>query len=109
MGPDPSKRRARKRDFDAKAEIACAQEQGQDLGKCKAAAARGGGGDAAVVVTFSNGFARSLYFVHGEFLKASATMSGVGTDMDWRLENDTYFVRVDDQRYEMPRDLIIGN
>ncbi|MEM7635371.1 MAG: hypothetical protein AAF299_12470, partial [Pseudomonadota bacterium] len=61
------------------------------------------------VVTFPNGFARNLYFVHGEFVRASATMSGVGTDMDWRLQNGRYFIRVDDQRYELPTTLIFEN
>ncbi len=108
-GVDDSKRRARARDFDSKGEIPCAQEQGQAMGTCLAAAARSGGGDATVVVTFPNGFARNLYFTHGEFVRASATMSGVGTDMDWRLENKRYFIRVDDQRYELPNTLVFTN
>ncbi|WP_306146047.1 hypothetical protein [Roseibium sp. MMSF_3412] len=107
-GTDDSRVRAGKRDFDAEAVISCAQEQGQALGKCNAAAARGVGGDATVVVTFQNGFARKLYFVHGEFVKASATMSGVGTDMDWRLENKIHHVRVDDQRFELPDRFVFG-
>ena len=109
MGIDDSERRARKRDFDAKGEIPCAQEQGQAMGKCVAAVARSGGGDATVVVTFPNGFARRLFFVHGEFVSASATMSGVGTDTDWRLKNNLHFVRVDDQRYELPGALVFDD
>ncbi len=108
-GVDDSKRRARARDFDSKGEVACAQEQGQAMGTCLASASRSGGGDATVVVTFPNGFARNLYFVHGEFVRASATMSGVGTDMDWRLKNKRYFIRVDDQRYELPNTLVFTN
>ena len=109
MGRDDSKRRARKRDFDATGQIPCAQERGQALGKCGAAVARSGGGDATVVATFPNGFARSLYFVHGEFVSASATMSGVGTDTDWRLEKGVHLIRVDDQRYELPDALVFGD
>ena len=109
MGTDDSKRRAGKGDFDTKGEIPCAQERGQPMGRCRAAVARSGGGDATVVVTFPNGFARRLYFVHGEFVRASATMSGVGTDADWRLENELHFVRVDDQRYELPDAMVFGN
>ena len=107
-GPDDSKKRARKRDFDAVGDIACAQEKGQSLGTCKIAAARSGGGDATLVVTFPNGFARDLYFRHGEFMRAGATMSGVGTDMDWSLSGGIYEVRVDDQRFEIPVALVIG-
>ncbi|MEO1138428.1 MAG: hypothetical protein AAFW87_03130 [Pseudomonadota bacterium] len=105
LGLDDSKRRARARDFDSRGKIPCAQVQGQVMGICNAATALGGGGDATVVVTFANGFARELYFVHGEFMRANATMSGVGTDLDWRLENGTYFIRVDDQRFELPESL----
>lgn len=105
-GVDDSRHRAAKRDFDTTSKIACAQERGQDLGTCQAAAARGDGGDATIVVSFPNGFQRKLYFVHGEFVRASATMSGVGTDFDWRLEGDFHFVRVDDQRFELPQSLI---
>ena len=76
MGIDDSRARARKRDFDAEERVRCAQEQGEALGTCAAAVARSGGGDATVVVTFPNGFARQLFFTHGAFMRASATMSG---------------------------------
>ncbi|MEL7526567.1 MAG: hypothetical protein AAFN16_12380 [Pseudomonadota bacterium] len=109
VGMDDSRERAGRREFDAEAEIPCAQEQGQALGTCDAAVSRGVGGDATVVVTFQNGFARKLYFVHGEFVKASATMSGVGTDMDWRLESEVHVVRVVDQRFELPDRFIFGD
>ena len=109
IGMDDSRLRAGKGIFDAETILPCAQEQGQALGKCNAAVSRGVGGDATVVVTFQNGFARKLYFVHGEFVKASATMSGVGTDMDWRLANDVHLVRVDDQRFELPDRFVFGD
>lgn len=101
MGEDTSKGRAGKRDFDTKGTIACAQERGQALGSCSAAVARDTGGDATIVVTFANGFERKLYFVHGEFVRASATMSGVGRDIDWRFEDGLHVLRVDDQRFEL--------
>lgn len=109
MGMDDSRERAGRREFDAEAEIPCAQEQGQALGTCDAAVSRGVGGDATIVVTFQNGFARKLYFVHGEFVKASATMSGVGTDMDWRLEKEAHLIRVDDQRFELADRFVFGD
>ena len=71
--------------------------------------ARGGGGDATVVATFSNGFARSLYFRNGDFLRANATMSGVGTDTEWTLKAGVYLIRVDDQRFELPEDFLFGS
>lgn len=107
-GPDDSGRRARKGDFDARAQIRCAQEVGEALGVCSAAVARSGGGDATLVATFPNGFARQLYFTHGAFMRANTTMSGVGTDTDWRVEDGVYFIRVDDQRFEAPVAFVIG-
>lgn len=108
IGVDDSRRRARRRDFDAEATIPCAQERGQAPGRCRAAVARGDGGDATIAVTFPTGFTRLLYFVHGDFVAASATMSGTGTDTDWRLETGRHRIRVDDQRYELPDSLVFG-
>ncbi len=103
-----SQQRAKKRDFDASLTIPCAQVQGQSLGECVAKIARNASGDATVVVKFSNGFSRSLYFMEGTFLRANATMSGVGTDIEWRLESGVYLIRVDDQRFELPEIFING-
>jgi len=108
-GADDSRRRARAGKFDARGDVFCAQERGQELEPCKAAVARGDGGDATVVVTFPNGFKRTLFFVHGQFISASATMSGVGRDTDWRAENGQHFIRVDDQQYEMTGAFIFGD
>ena len=93
--------------FDAQGDVRCAQEVGQSLGTCPAAVTRADG-SAAVVVTFPNGFARTLMFSDGEFLRGNATMSGVGTDTEWRLVDGTYQVRVDDQRFELPETLVAG-
>lgn len=108
-GVNDSPGRAKKGDFNAKAEIPCAQIEGQDLGICLASAAQSGGGDATIVITFSNGFKRTLFFVNGRFTRANATMSGVGTDTDWYVENGTFVIRVDDQRFKLPVDLTLGN
>ena len=69
--------------------IACAQERGAPLGQCS--------------------FKRALFFMDRKFLKASVTMSGVGTDTDWSLKDETHIIRVDGQRYEVPNILIAGN
>ena len=97
--------RARSGTFDATGDIRCAQEAGQSLGTCSAAVARADG-SAAVVVTFANGFSRTLVFVDGRFVRGNATMSGVGTDTEWRLSRGMYHVRVDDQRFEIPEALV---
>ncbi|MEO0425803.1 MAG: hypothetical protein AAF160_00030 [Pseudomonadota bacterium] len=109
VGVDDSRQRAEKRDFDATGKAPCAQEQGEALGTCDAAVARGTGGDATVVVTFANGFARKLYFVHGIFVAASATMSGAGRDTDWRREGELHLIRADDQRFELADSFVFGD
>ncbi|WP_299967756.1 hypothetical protein [uncultured Roseobacter sp.] len=100
--------RARSGSFDATAEVRCAQEVGQSLDACGAEVARAGQ-SAAVVVTFANGFARTLTFSDHAFLRGNATMSGVGTDVDWRLSEGIYYVRVDDQRFEIPQALVAAD
>lgn len=100
--------RAKSGSFDVVGEVACAQEVGQPMGSCTAQVARVGSSAAAVVVTFANGFARTLLFDDGVFARGNPTMSGVGTDTDWRVSEGTHFVRVDDQRYELPDALVFG-
>lgn len=107
-GPDDSGRRAAKGEFDRTGRVPCAQVRGEALGTCRVGVSRGTGGDASVVVTFANGFSRTLYFENGAFVRGNATMSGVGTDTDWRVEGDTHVIRVDDQRYRLPDALVFG-
>ncbi len=101
-------KRAKSGDFDATGEVRCAQEVGQSLGPCQATVARDNG-SAAVVVTFENGFSRTLLFGDRVFLRGNATMSGVGTDTQWNLSDGIYSVRVDDQRFALPEVLVIGD
>jgi len=105
---EDSASRARQGDFDARGRVRCAQERGQAPGECEAAVARDTDGKASVVVTFPNGFSRTLFFARGEFVSASATMSGSGTDTDQRIEDELHLVRVDDQRYELPDVFVFG-
>lgn len=107
-GPDDNKKRAKAGDFDEKAEIACAQIKGEVLGKCKLSVARSGGGDATAVIRFQNSFSRTLYFTDGDFIRGNTTMSGTGKDTEWTLINGVYSIRVDDQRFEIPAALILG-
>lgn len=103
-----TKGRARRGDFDAEGKVFCAQERGQSLSVCEAAVARGDAGDAAVAVTFGNGFTRYLFFDDGRFVRASTTMSGSGKDIDFGLIEGIYKLRVDDQRFEIPSDFVLG-
>lgn len=99
--------RAKSGMFDATGEVRCAQEEGQALGPCNAEVARVDGA-AVVIVRFPNGFARSLMFSDRAFLRGNATMSGSGTDMEWRLSGGLFYIRVDDQRFGIPETLVFG-
>ena len=107
-GINDSAKRAKRKTFNATSEIPCAQERGQALGLCRLGVARSDGGDATVAVTFANGFSRYLYFMHGEFVSASATMSGAGRDTDWTLKEGVHYIRADDQRFEIPHTVLFG-
>ena len=109
MGVDDSRSRAFRGDFDAKGRIPCAQVRNQMMETCLFGVARANGGDATVVVTFTNGFKRMLFFTNAAFVSANTTMSGTGFDIDWVIEDDRYFIRVDDQRYELPDTIITGD
>lgn len=89
--------------------IACAQERGDPFGQCSYRVSRDEKGKTTVMVVFANGFKRRLFFQDGQFVKANVTMSGVGTDADWSIEDGTHVIRVDGQRYELPDSLIAGN
>ncbi|WP_298843602.1 hypothetical protein [uncultured Roseobacter sp.] len=97
--------RARSGAFEESGEVRCSQEVGQSPGTCDANVARSGA-SAAVVVSFPNGFARTLTFSDRAFLRGNPTMSGVGTDTDWHRSDGVYHIRVDDQRFEIPETLI---
>ncbi len=100
-------KRAKSGDFDASGDVACAQEVGEALGSCTAKVARDANA-AVVAVTFPNGFSRMLTFEDGAFLRGNTTMSGVGTDTEWVLEDGLYRIRVDDQRFDIPETLVVG-
>jgi hypothetical protein len=89
--------------------IACAQERGESLGQCSYRINRDEVGKTTVTVVFANGFTRRLFFQDGKFVKASVTMSGVGTDTDWSLKDGKHMIRVDGQRYEVPVSVIADN
>jgi len=93
-------------DSGAPKSIACAQERSEPLGQCTYSIKRNDKGKTTLTVAFANGFKRGLFFKDGKFLKASVTMSGVGTDTDWSLKDGTHMIRVEHQRYEVPDTLI---
>lgn len=107
-GINDSAKRAKRKKFDATAEILCAQEKDELLAACPIGVARSDGGDATAAITFKNGFVRFLFFMHGEFISGSATMSGAGRDTDWVVQEGVHVIRVDDQQFEIPNSVLFN-
>ena len=44
--------------------------------------------------------------MHVAFISADPTMSGVRTDTEWSVQDGIHVIRVDDQRYMLPNNLV---
>lgn len=108
MGPDTSAERAGRGDFDATGKIPCAQYRGQPALQCPFSVARGGGGFATVIVTRPDSVDRGIYFVRGQLLGANTSQADGYPAVSGRKESDLNFVKVGDERYEIPDAVIFG-
>ena len=106
-GPDDSALRAGEGRFDATGQIPCAQHKGQPMGQCAFGVARAGGGYATVVVTRPDGSTRPIYFRRGVAIGAGTAGREPG-EFSARREADLTFVRLDDERYEIPDAVVLG-
>ncbi len=103
-----SAERAGMGDFDATGTIPCAQHAGQPTAPCAFGVARESGGSATVVVTRPDGITRALFFIDGEFLSADTSQADGYPEYDATKEADLFFVRVGEERYEIPDAVIFG-
>ncbi len=107
-GADDSALRAGQGDFDARGFIPCAQHRGQTMHECEFAVARAGGGWATVVVTPGWGRPRTIFFANGQPIGADTSEAdNPGEFKAWR-ENGLHFIRVGDERYEIPDAIPLG-
>ena len=107
-GPDDSASRAGQKDFDATGKIPCAQVDGQPMRLCEFGVARAGGGYATIVVTKPDGVSRAIYFVRGQLLGADTSQADGYPPVSGEKENDLNFIKVGDERYEIPDAVIFG-
>jgi hypothetical protein len=107
MGPDTSALRAGQGDFDATGRIPCAQHVGQPMTQCDFGVARAGGGYATVVITLPEGMRRAIFFRMGIAIGADTSEADPGEFSVYR-ESDLNFIRVGDERYEIPDAVILG-
>ena len=69
---------------------------------------RAGGGYATIVVTKPDGVSRAIYFVRGQLLGADTSQADGYPPVSGDKENDLSFIKVGDERYEIPDAVIFG-
>lgn len=108
VGPDDSALRAGEGRFDATGSIPCATALGQPTVPCAFAVARATGGYAALVVTLPDGRERLFYFSLGRATGAGGSEADPTGPFSARREGDLTFIRLGDERYEVPDAAVLG-
>lgn len=93
---------------DATGHVPCAQHAGQPTMECPFAVTRTGPGNATVVVTLPDGRKRTLFFVGGKATRSDASQADGASKLSTSRESDLNFVRVGEERYEIPDALVSG-
>ena len=107
-GPDNSSLRAGQGDFDATGKIPCATIKGQLMRECEFGVARAGGGYATVVITKPDGSNRAVFFRMGIPIGADVSQADGYPEFSATKESDLHFIRVGEERYEIPDAVILG-
>lgn len=94
--------------FDATGRIPCSQVKGQPMVQCDFGVSRAGGGSATVVITLPNGRKRAIFFNKGKATSADTSQADGYGEFRARREGDLFFIRVGEERYEIPEAVIIG-
>lgn len=95
-------------DFDATGRIPCARYRGQPTGPCDFGVSRAGDGSATVVVTHPDGGKRTIFFSQGEALGADTGQAEGYPEFRVHKESDLFFIRIGDERYELPGAVVFG-
>lgn len=103
-----SSERAGAGQFDATGRIACAQVTGQPTGQCEFGVAREGNGNATVIVTMLDGRKRAIFFQNGAPVGADTSQADGYGEFSATKESDLNFIRVGDERYEIPDAVVFG-
>jgi hypothetical protein len=108
-GPDDSALRAGEGRFDASGKVPCAQAAGQPMTmQCDFRVARAGGGYATVVITRPDGRKRAIFFRMGRPISADVSQAEGDKPFRASRESDLNFIRVGDERYEIPDAVTLG-
>ncbi len=108
-GPDDSALRAGEGRFDATGKVPCAIGAGQPMTmQCDFGVARAGGGYATLVITKPDGRTRAIFFRMGRAIGADVSQAEGDKPFRATRESDLNFIRVGDERYEVPDAAILG-
>jgi hypothetical protein len=107
-GPDDSALRAGQDDLDATGRVPCAQNAGQPMTRCDFGVARAGGGYATVIITKPDGARRAIFFRMGIPMGADTSQADGYGEFKAEKENDLHFIRVGNERYEIPDAVVLG-
>jgi hypothetical protein len=90
-------------------QIPCSRLRGQPMGTCGVLLYRSEPGHAELQVTHSNGMERELVFQNGAFTGCQSGQQGCG-DLTVQVmkEDQLRLLRVGDERYEIPGNMILG-
>ena len=107
-GPDDSALRAGQGDFDANGMIPCAQHAGQPMMQCEFGVSRAGGGYATVVVQKPGDRSRAIFFRRGVPIGADTSEADGYLEFSATKEIDLHFIRIGEERYEIPDAVVLG-
>jgi hypothetical protein len=107
-GPDDSALRAGQGNLDATGNIPCAQYAGQPMGQCEFGVARAGGGYATVVIKKPDGRTRAIFFRMAKAVGADTSEADDPGKFGTMREADLNFIRIHNERYEIPDAIVLG-
>jgi hypothetical protein len=107
-GPDDSALRAGRGEFDASGSIPCAQSLGQPMMQCEFGVARAGGGYATVVIKKPDGRTRAIFFRMGKPMGTDTSQADGPGRFGATREADLNFIRIGNERYEIPDAVVLG-
>jgi hypothetical protein len=107
ISSDGSALRAGQGKFDATGKIPCAQYAGQPMSQCEFGVARAGGGYATIVIKKLDGRSRAIYFRIDKPIGADTSEADPGKFSVMR-EGDLNFIRIGNERYEIPDAVVLG-
>lgn len=107
-GVDDSAERAGQGEFDATGKVPCALNVAQPMNQCDFGVARAGSGYATIVIKRPNLHDRIIFFTMGQYIFVSSSEASPVGEVSHEIKGDLHYIKVDDERYEIPDAVIFG-